>query len=192
MTAVLFACAAAYLAGGFPTAYIAGKLFKGIDIRRHGSGNVGATNAVRVLGRKIGAWVFAVDFLKGWGPVFLATLFIPEHELVMIAVGISAILGHVFTPYLGFKGGKGVATGAGALFGLYPTVFFAALAVWLLVFAVSRVVSISSIAAAASLPIASFFFGQSPVAVSTMTLLFAFMLWNHRSNIARLRKGDGA
>ncbi len=192
MTAILFACAAAYLAGGFPTAYVAGKLFKRIDIRRHGSGNVGATNAVRVLGRKIGALVFAVDILKGWGPVFLATIFIPEYELAMIAVGVSAILGHVFTPYLGFKGGKGVATGAGVLFGLYPAVFFVALAVWLLIFVVSRVVSISSIAAAASLPIASFFFRLSPIAIATMVLLFAFTLWSHRSNIARLRNGERA
>ena len=124
---VILFWAIAFLAGSTPTAYLAGRSFKRIDIRQYGSGNVGATNAFRVLGKKIGAFVFIIDFLKGSLPVFFLPLLLPANHLdpkeAGLWIGTGAIAGHVFTPFLGFKGGKGIATGAGVLCGAFPFLF---------------------------------------------------------------------
>ena len=186
----------AYLLGGIPTAYLAGKWVKGVDIRQQGSGNVGATNAVRVLGKPVGFAVFAIDFLKGLAPVLCASLLVETFPWatdarMLLVIGLAAILGHVFTPFLGFRGGKGVATGAGVLCGIYPLILCCAFAVWGAVFLVSRKVSLSSLAAAGSLPVLAWIFDRSQVAVGAMAGLFIFTLWSHRGNIWRLLKGEG-
>ncbi|MGH7197341.1 MAG: glycerol-3-phosphate 1-O-acyltransferase PlsY, partial [Candidatus Omnitrophota bacterium] len=139
-----------FFVGSLPTAYLAGKYLKETDIRQHGSGNVGATNAFRVLGKRIGAVVFALDLAKGALPTwFMTRVVFPETIPVDWAVwaGLGAILGHIYTPFLGFKGGKGIATGAGVILAVYPAVFWIVISVWVLSFFLSRIVSLSSIIA---------------------------------------------
>lgn len=153
----------AFVSGSIPFGLLAGKL-KGIDIRQHGSKNIGATNAVRVLGRPIGYTVFVLDALKGALPVLLAGWILATLGRVdapaasmwqWLAVVVAAVLGHVFSPWVGFKGGKGVATAFGALLALFPIVTFAALGafvVWIITVRLSRYVSLASILAAIALP----------------------------------------
>lgn len=178
----------AFLSGTIPTGYIVARM-KNVDIRQHGSGNIGATNVFRVLGKGPGTAVFTVDFLKGYIPVLAAAHFGVSAEN-LIWVGLAAILGHVFNPWLGFKGGKGIATGAGVLMGLSPVLFLVAIASWIAVFLLTKIVSISSITAVAVLFLASF--GQ-PVSTQERGFfgaIFLFVAWTHRSNIQRLMKGE--
>ncbi|PIU40121.1 MAG: acyl-phosphate glycerol 3-phosphate acyltransferase [Candidatus Omnitrophica bacterium CG07_land_8_20_14_0_80_50_8] len=183
----------AFLSGALPTAYLAGHFFKGTDIRLHGSGNVGATNAFRVLGKRIGALVFLIDFLKSWWPVIFLPCWLPPNSLSAreagLWIGTGAIAGHVFTPFLGFKGGKGIAAGAGVLCGAFPLLFLVVLTTWLLVFSFTRIVSISSLAALAGLVIASFLLGLKASVIAFFCLVAFFIVWTHRSNIARLIQG---
>jgi acyl phosphate:glycerol-3-phosphate acyltransferase len=182
----------AYFLGAIPFAYLAGKL-KGVDIRRHGSGNVGATNAVRVLGKAVGYPVFALDVLKGVLPVLIfkhSALGSLSDSTMILAVGLAALLGHVFTPFLGFKGGKGVATGAGVLLGGFPVLFSIVIAVWLIVFFATRIVSVSSLGAAAALVVASVSLGYKTETILVFALVAGFIFWTHRSNIARLMRGE--
>ena len=148
MRSLPFYCLLAFIFGSMPTAYWTARRLKGIDIRQHGSGNAGATNVTRVLGRGPGYFVFAIDFLKGFFPVFIYShpnsLHSPNQEK-MLLVGACAVLGHVFSPWLGFKGGKGVATGAGMLAAAVPVNFLIALISWVLLFLVTRTVSVSSL-----------------------------------------------
>jgi len=138
----LAAVAAAYIVGSIPTAYIFGKMLKGIDIRKYGSGNVGATNVFRTVGKLPGIIVLVLDYIKGFIPV---TLFpqvvrmltddpVAESGILIIAIASAAIAGHIWTCFLGFKGGKGVATTAGVMTGLYPGIFLAGLIIWVAVF----------------------------------------------------------
>ena len=183
-----WACAASFLIGAIPTAFIAGKM-KGVDIREHGSGNVGATNAGRVLGRPIGLMVYAIDFLKGYLPVilFARALNRPVTDFHIFAcIGLTAVLGHIFTPFLGFKGGKGVATGGGALAASFPAVFLGGIAVWGLFFSFTRVVAIASIAASLSLPFYGLIFKLSKGIIFSLILTAVLGIWGHRSNIRRL------
>lgn len=184
--------AAAYLIGSIPTAYLAGLWCKGVDVRRHGSGNVGATNAVRVLGKKIGIAVFVIDLLKGLLPVALLAPLSgsSDVELARILLALCAVAGHVFTPFLGFKGGKGVATGAGALLAGFPVLFAVCALVWVGVYVPTRIVSISSLAGLAALAIAGLFTAYAIPVKALFFLIFAFLTWTHRSNIARLRQGQ--
>src|SRR6476620_4945222 len=152
--AIALCALAGYLAGSLPFGYFAGKL-KGVDIRQHGSGNIGATNAIRVLGKGIGIPVFILDMLKGWLPVLGASSWLGHQgysvEMVSVAkavTGFSAVLGHMFTCWLGFKGGKGVATMAGVLIGIEPIAMLGALGAWLVVFFTTRYVSLASLASA--------------------------------------------
>ena len=183
-----------YLAGSIPSAYIAGKA-RGIDLRKHGSGNLGATNVVRVLGAKIGAVVFIADFLKGFLPVF----FLPEYtetlrpELWALVYGAAAILGHVKPIFLlGKGGGKGVATASGVFTALALVPMLIAEAVWIIVFYFTRYVSLASLLAAAVLPIAILAWYRKPLGpvfiASIVIVLFVF--WTHRANIGRLRRGE--
>jgi acyl phosphate:glycerol-3-phosphate acyltransferase len=150
----IFLCAVGgYISGATPFGYLAGKL-KGKDIRQHGSGNIGATNAIRVLGKGIGIPVFILDLLKGWLPVWLAKTWlvtIPGTESLLstaaVATGLAAVLGHMFTFWLQFKGGKGVATATGVLLGIAPIAMLGGLAVWLLFFFTTRYVSLASMMA---------------------------------------------
>lgn len=190
-----------YLAGSIPTSIIMSKLTRGIDIRDYGSGNAGATNAIRVLGWKIGIIVIIVDVGKG----ILATLLISKlridpvpisYNLVQIIAGLSAVLGHIWTIFAGFKGGKGVGTAAGMLFSLYPLAGIICLLVFAIVLLGGRYVSVASMCAAISLPIVILllnkFFNYS---ISNELFYFAIFMaalivFTHRSNIKRLIKGE--
>jgi acyl phosphate:glycerol-3-phosphate acyltransferase len=189
-----------YLLGSIPFGYIAGRI-GGIDIRSCGSGNVGATNVIRTLGKSYGYPVFAADFLKGFGAVkisvLLATRAQPEWtspEMFGIIAAISSVLGHSFPIWLRFKGGKGVATSAGALFGLAPVAALAGLAIWILTFLVTRYVSVASIAAAAAMPFIILITTWLSRAAGKLLFyssvcLAGVVIWRHRSNLSRLIRG---
>jgi acyl phosphate:glycerol-3-phosphate acyltransferase len=189
-----------YLIGSVPFGYLAGRI-AGIDIRKFGSGNIGATNAVRVLGRRYGYPVFALDFLKGAGAVEVSLLISsgfhssqPNNEIYAIVAGISSVIGHSYPVWLRFKGGKGVATSGGVIFSLMP---FAALivgVVWIVVFLVTRYVSVASISAAVALPVsvgAIIYFRQQSAFVLLYFSIFLAVLVvvRHRSNLSRLLNG---
>lgn len=186
------AVVAAYLAGSIPAAYLAGRA-RGVDLRQHGSGNLGATNAWRVLGWKVGLAVYLVDTLKGALPVLLLPRPAARGELWAIAYGVAAIAGHVRPVFLAGKGGgKGVATAGGVFFALAPWPLLVALATFGVVFLASGYVSLGSLAAAAALPIAVFAAHGARVTpvVSVSAVVAAFVFWTHRANIARLRRGE--
>lgn len=184
----------AYVAGSIPSAYIAGKAH-GVDLRRHGSGNLGATNVVRVLGIRTGALVFLVDTLKGFLPVF----FLPQMtgttqpQMLSLVIGAAAILGHVRPVFLlGQKGGKGVATAGGVFLGVAWLPALLAIAVWVVVFATSRYVSVASLSASLALPFAFFFTGSAytdPYFLASIVVAL-FVFFTHRANIGRLRRGE--
>jgi glycerol-3-phosphate acyltransferase PlsY len=183
-----------YLAGSIPSAYIAGRL-RGIDLRKHGSGNLGATNVVRVLGVKTGAVVFIADLLKGFLPVYFLPIYtdtlIPERWALVF--GAAAILGHVKPIFLLWKGGgKGVATATGVFLALAFIPMLAAEAVWIVTFYFTRYVSLASLLGAAVLPIAILVWQrhpQSPVFIASL-IIAVFVFWTHRANIGRLRRGQ--
>lgn len=180
---------ASYLLGSIPTGYLFAKA-KGIDIRTVGSGNIGATNAFRVLGKSVGITVLLIDALKG----YTACRFIafgpgaPSEAHQMIA-GLFAILGHNYTCWLRFKGGKGIATSAGVLLALAPAGFAIALTTFVVVLAMSRYVSLSSIVAAVVLPIGVWLAGGTTRLIALTTLLGAMAIYKHRTNIRRLLAG---
>lgn len=183
-----------YLLGGIPFAYVAGKLTRGIDLRRYGSGNLGATNVYRTLGGKVAAAVLLLDGLKGALPVLLfpAWTRAPHPELWAIAYGVAAIIGHTRSPYLGWKGGgKGVATAAGVFFALAWLPMLAALAVFLATVLVSGYVSLGSLLAAITLPaVIAYTRGPHNAVFAVAVLVAAFVFWTHRANIGRLRRGE--
>lgn len=173
----------AYLLGALPFAYWAGRLLRGLDIRQHGSGNVGATNVFRVLGRAPGIVVLALDILKGFAAVYwLPRLGAPSGAAAWISsgplsqawwpclLGLAAVLGHSYTCFLGFKGGKGVATSAGVFLGLAPYATLCTITVFLVVFAASRMVSAGSLLAALALPGLVAAFKEWRPAASTQSL----------------------
>jgi acyl phosphate:glycerol-3-phosphate acyltransferase len=188
-----------YLIGSIPTAFIFGKLIKGIDIRKFGSGNVGATNALRVLGKGVGISVLVLDILKGVIPIFLSQIIVERTnipaEILRLLMGISCICGHNWTIFLDFKGGKGIAATLGVFIGLaFKTpglgmILILVVLSWLLVFVLSRIVSLSSIVAAIFLPLLVHVFKQSQVIFSVSLVLSLFVLLRHRANIVRLLKG---
>jgi glycerol-3-phosphate acyltransferase PlsY len=190
----ILAVALAYAAGSIPSAYIAGRL-RGVDLRKHGSGNLGATNVIRVLGTKIGLVVFAFDVAKGALPV----LFLPRWTVtdvpmiwVAIACGAAAILGHARPVFLLFgRGGKGVATAAGVFLALAPVQTALTLIVFAVVLLTSGYVSLGSLIGATLLPIliAVTLGPRSPVFVISVVVAL-FVYWTHRANIARLRRGE--
>ncbi|MCX6903372.1 MAG: glycerol-3-phosphate 1-O-acyltransferase PlsY [Verrucomicrobia bacterium] len=191
---------AAYLLGSIPSGYLAGRA-KGIDIRTVGSGNIGATNVFRILGKTAGVLVMLADMAKGWlacwglaeaGLHFFGSQASdPDSALVRfrIIAGIAAILGHNYTCWLKFKGGKGVATTAGVLLALFPQAFLIGLGVWGLVLALSRYVSLASITAALSLPFAVWFCRGGPTLIGVAALLGALAIYKHKSNMQRLWHG---
>jgi glycerol-3-phosphate acyltransferase PlsY len=189
-----------YLLGSIPFGYLAGRLV-GIDIRQAGSGNVGATNVVRVLGKRYGYPVFALDFLKGFGAVMISILMAPGRppewnspEIFGILAAISSVLGHLYPPWLKFNGGKGVATSAGALLALAPTATLIGVAIWIVVFWLTRYVSLASITAAVGLPIVilvvrSHDQNNGKPLVYSSAFVAAVIIWRHRSNLSRLMRG---
>ncbi|MES2469343.1 MAG: glycerol-3-phosphate 1-O-acyltransferase PlsY [Verrucomicrobiota bacterium] len=187
----------AYVAGATPFGYLVAK-WKGIDIREHGSGNIGATNVIRVLGKKIGIPVFAMDMLKGLLPVVAARLWCTQtgHEPTwpMLLTALGSVLGHNFTFWLGFKGGKGVATSAGAILALLPAALGVAVVVWMIFFFSTRYVAVASIAAGLSLPLTvlaqrALTGGPALPLLGFATVIGLLAVWRHRSNIQRLREG---
>jgi acyl phosphate:glycerol-3-phosphate acyltransferase len=190
----------AYLIGSFPTGYLVGRL-RGIDVRNVGSGNVGATNVTRVLGKQFGYPVFAVDFFKGLAAVLLAVAIAHRFQIALVGSdlcaatgGIFAVVGHSYPVWLGFNGGKGVATSLGVIFGISWIAALIMCSVWIIVFKATRYVSVASIAAAIALPVAmmtQLFLHQlrSPVLVYFSLCLAAIVVLRHRSNLSRLING---
>ena len=184
----------AYLAGSIPFAYLAGRLFKGIDLREHGSGNLGATNVFRVMGWKIASLVMVLDMAKGALPVLLLPPRVaPTHaELWAIAFGVAAIVGHVRSVFLLWKGGgKGVATAGGVFLALAPVASLISIAVFALVVYLSGYVSLGSLSSAVVLTVTVVIMkgASSPVAIAC-AVITAFVFWTHRANIGRLRRGE--
>ncbi len=187
-----------YLAGGIPFGFIAGKI-KGLDIREHGSRNVGATNVFRVMGKGPGVAVYLLDALKGFMPVLISKMIWPSTNVpdqwFYIAVGLAAILGHVFTPYLRFKGGKGVATASGVLLALEPAAILIALGSFTIVFLAFGYVSLGSIIASLVFPISAAVIrivqNQNPLVpiVALGWLITILIMLTHKKNIIRLLNG---
>lgn len=181
----------AYFLGSIPFGFLLAKL-KGIDIRQHGSGNIGATNVFRVCGKSLGIPVFILDFLKGLASVLIAERF--GQGVIPVAAGILAVVGHNFPFWLRFKGGKGIATSAGVLAALLPLALLGALIIWLLTFVFTRYVSVASIASALTVPIVVCFQHLNGHPYHMAYLVFAFVVcvmavWRHRGNIQRLIAG---
>ncbi len=189
-----------YLLGSIPAGYLAGRI-AGIDIRHAGSGNIGATNVTRVLGKRYGYPVFVVDFLKGLMAVSIS-IFIEKRvqpvlvptELLGIVAAISCVVGHSFPVWLSFKGGKGVATSMGALFGLVPFVALIGVAVWVITFEMTRYVSVASMTAALAVPVSILILIPLKQTGGAVLLYFsiclaALVIFRHRSNLSRLVRG---
>jgi glycerol-3-phosphate acyltransferase PlsY len=184
--------AASYLLGAIPTSYLIGKWFRGIDLREHGSHNLGATNLYRVLGWKFAIPVGLFDIAKGAVPVLLFGPRAPSVPHFDLWCGIMAVIGHVFSVFVGFKGGKGVATAGGVAIALAPLAFPVVLAAWALVVWATGYVSLGSIVAALLFPVADYLL--HPGRRSWATLIFdagiaTFIVWKHRANIQRLVAG---
>ena len=181
-----------YLLGSIPTSYLIGKYLHGIDLRRHGSGNLGATNAFRVLGLRSALPVVLVDVGKGFVPTWVFPRLAETGFAWTLAFGAAAILGHMFSVWVRFRGGKGMATGAGVFLALAPWAVLAGLLLWLALTLGTGYVSVGSIAAAASLPL---LVALTPHAGGGAVLWFsvalgAFVVWAHRGNIRRLVRGE--
>jgi glycerol-3-phosphate acyltransferase PlsY len=188
----------AYILGSIPTAVWVGKAFHGIDVREHGSGNAGATNTIRVLGWKTGVPVLLIDMAKGWTaamlPVFLKLA--PADTALLtnmqILAGITAITGHIFPVFAGFRGGKGVATVAGAVLAIHPGLTLAGLGVFTIVLVATGIVSVASMSAGVAFPVLLFTLFDTPsLLFKVFSVLVAIALViTHRNNIKRLIKGE--
>lgn len=190
MTAALLLLAA-YLIGAIPTSFMVARVVRGIDLRQHGSGNLGATNAFRVLGWRAAVPIFVVDIAKG----FLPTFFFPRldgSEWIGWALlyGAAAIIGHVFSIYVGFRGGKGVATGAGVFLALAPAAVLGTTVVWSVLVFATGYVSLASLAAAAVLPLLIALTGAPSAVLALSIALATFVIYAHRANIRRLLRGE--
>jgi glycerol-3-phosphate acyltransferase PlsY len=165
-------------------------LARGVDLREQGSGNTGATNVGRVLGKRWGIFVFLLDLGKGWIAVALAQRIGNLPETWTVTVGVFAVLGHVFSPWLGFRGGKGVATSAGILIGLAPWVALGVALIWFLAFQMSRTVSVASLCAATAFPLFVFWLMPDQKVFQWISLGMAVLVWfRHRDNLKRLLQG---
>ena len=177
----------AYLAGSIPFGVVVGKVFYHVDVREHGSGNVGTTNVFRVLGKKAGVVVLACDMLKGFVPAFIAAYFFNPWLAIFIAG--APVVGHIYSVFLRGRGGKGVATGAGVVLALVPLAFGIIIVVWLLLILITRYVSLASLVATLLVPVFVFAFGD-PLPYEIAAVLVAVgIFWAHRGNIRRLLKG---
>jgi len=197
---IIACCVLGYLFGSFPAGYFAGR-FAGVDVRSLGSGNIGATNVLRVLGKKWGYPVLLIDMAKGFAAARAAFVLVrywpeakPYVEYIAILGAMMSVVGHSFPVWLRFKGGKGVATSAGALIGLMPLAVPLVFLVWLVVFETTRYVSLASIVAAVALPIIAGLLARWKI-IDTWALIYFSLLitllvvWRHRSNFSRLLKG---
>ena len=185
---------AAFLIGSVPFSYMIVKFRTGKDIRTMGSGNAGATNVFRSVGKKEGALTLAADFAKGIAAVALVSGILQDHMAVTpnvkFTLGVAAICGHVFTPFLGFKGGKGVATGAGMALAIFPLNFALAFAMWLTLLLATQYMSVASMIGALTFSISLFFtLGNTGLTWAAIVAAF-FIIWTHRLNISRLLRGE--
>jgi acyl phosphate:glycerol-3-phosphate acyltransferase len=187
-----------YLLGSIATAVWTGKIFHGVDIREHGSGNAGATNVIRVLGWKTGIPVLFIDVLKGWGAAMLPVFFNLAGEGTalltnyQILAGLAAIIGHILPVFAGFRGGKGVATIFGVLLAIHPLLTISCFGVFLCILLITGYVSLSSMSAGAAFPILLLFFFDTPsVFFKIFSIIVAIaLIFTHRKNILRLIKGE--
>ena len=187
MTTEIALIIGAYLLGSIPTGLLLAKAF-GVNIRETGSGNIGATNVYRTLGRRVGIMTLIGDCLKGLIPVLIARqLQLPE--IWLAAAGLAAFLGHVYTIFLGFKGGKGVATALGVFLGISPYSVLAALLIFVLTLVKWRYVSLASITAAAAIPLLVALIEKKELLIAMSVVIAALVIYKHRENIRRLRSG---
>ena len=178
----------AYLVGSIPFGLVVGKLFYGVDVRQHGSGNVGTTNVFRVLGKKAGVAVLICDMLKGYIPAAIAAAFF--HPWFAIFIAAAPVVGHIYSIFLKGRGGKGIATGAGVVLALVPLVFAIILVVWLVLLVTTRYVSVASLVAAVLVPVLTIVFNE-PLPYEIAGVLVAVIVWwAHRGNIQRLFAGE--
>lgn len=178
----------AYLIGAIPFGVVIGKLFYNVDVRQHGSGNVGTTNVFRVLGTKAGTVVFACDLLKGFVPALMAAHFFNPWFAIFIAA--APVVGHMYSIYLKGSGGKGIATGAGAVLALVPLVFCIIIAVWVVLVLTTRYVSVASLAASSLVPVLVIWFSHPLPYEIAAVLVAAIIWWAHRGNLKRLLNGS--
>ena len=179
-----------YLIGAVPTSYLAGRIFKGIDLRKHGSGNLGATNLYRTLGWKYAIPVGLFDIAKGAVPVVLVAPQVAASQRVAVALGLAAVIGHVYSVFVRFRGGKGVATAAGVMLGLAPLAIAALIVVWAVIVFGTGYVSLGSIVAASLLPLAVWVLNPGArELLPVIALVAAGIVWLHRANIRRLLAG---
>lgn len=193
----------AYFVGSIPTGYLVG-LARGLDIRKEGSGNIGATNVFRVLGKPLGILVLIVDAAKGYlgaavgawiywrffGVADEQGLFSGYSKVPLLITGVGSVLGHNFSFWLKFKGGKGIATTAGALIAWAPLAFAVVISVWIVMAWLTRYVSVASIVAALVLPFAVWGFQKDLLMTMVATLISIMAIWKHKTNIQRLRRGE--
>lgn len=191
----------AYLIGSIPTAVWYGKLVYGIDVRNHGSGNPGATNTFRVLGKRAGTVVMLVDICKGLLATFIAVILlragiVPEEKVIVtkLVFGMVAVFGHIFPVFLKFRGGKGVATLLGMMIGIQPWVALISAAIFLTILLTTKYVSLSSMAGALSFPLMLVFIPRfqsgEPILVAFGFFLALVVIWSHHKNIKRLLQGE--
>jgi acyl phosphate:glycerol-3-phosphate acyltransferase len=188
---ILLVIIGSYVVGSFPTAYLMGKLVKGIDIREHGSHNMGATNVIRVVGKIPGLITLVIDIIKGLAVIVAVGLIGGwwNLELARILAGLAVIAGHNWPVFLGFKGGKGVATSAGVFLGLVPKPLAAAVLIFAAVFTISRKVSLSSLLAVLFLPFLVWFFKEPKELLAFSIFVSAIIIIRHIPNIKRLLQG---
>jgi acyl phosphate:glycerol-3-phosphate acyltransferase len=179
-----------YFVGSIPTSFVAGRVFKGIDLRQQGSRNLGATNVYRVLGWKYAIPVGLFDAAKGAVPVWLFGPQVPEVPLFPLYCGLAAVIGHVFSAFVGFKGGKGVATASGVVLAIAPWALLTVLVVWVILVWLTGYVSVGSVVAAALFPLAAYFLENSRGPTLAIEIaLVVFIIWKHRVNLRRLVAG---
>lgn len=190
MTREALALAASYLLGAIPTSYLAARVFRGTDLRKVGSGNLGATNLYRTLGARFAIPVGLFDMAKGAIPVMVLAPLASSSRYFAMLCGIVAVAGHVFSVFVRFRGGKGVATASGVMLGLTPWAVLVSLVIWLLVVRVSGYVSLGSMIAALALPVAAWLLhpGQRDL-IWIQVLVALAIVWLHRANIQRLLAG---
>jgi glycerol-3-phosphate acyltransferase PlsY len=181
----------AYLMGAIPFGVVIGKLFYHVDVRQHGSGNVGTTNVFRVLGKKAGVAVLVCDMLKGFIPAFTAAYFLRETDpWLVIVIAAAPVVGHMYSVFLKGSGGKGVATGAGVVLALVPLAFGVIAVVWVLLILITRYVSLASLVATLLVPVFVFALGDPLPYLIAAVLVTIVIFWAHRGNIKRLLSGN--
>lgn len=186
---------AAYALGSFPTSYLVGRWVKGVDIRQHGSGNAGATNVYRVVGKLPGLLVLIVDIAKGWAAAPLAHAALEAGaamppDTLRAVLGVCVVCGHIWSPFLAFHGGKGVASALGVLLGFSPVFAAAAVGIWIATAAVTRYVSVSSIVAVTIVPLLMAVTAQPVAWVAASAFLCVIVTAKHRSNLIRLLRHE--